>query len=135
MGNLAEQLYRAFCNAAGLVYGSDETPSFHNLPTEQREAWKAVEAKARAELAAKPVGPLHSAIVAAVGSDIAEQQRDRIEREYRELGAREPALFEACVRTGDAIKMRHGLSVEATADVEVALVRTIHEALTELGAW
>lgn len=50
MGNLAEQLYRAYCNAAGLVYGSDETPSFHNLPTDQREAWKAVAASAEATL-------------------------------------------------------------------------------------
>jgi hypothetical protein len=50
VGNLAEQLYRAYCNAAGLVYGSDETPSFHNLPTEQREAWRMVAGCARSTL-------------------------------------------------------------------------------------
>ena len=48
--NLPEQLYREFCSAAGLSYGSDETPSFHNLPTEQRYAWERAAALARNEL-------------------------------------------------------------------------------------
>lgn len=45
--NLPELLYRAFCDAAGLSYGTDETPSFHNLPTDHRYAWEQVAAKAR----------------------------------------------------------------------------------------
>lgn len=40
--NLSELLYRAYCSAMGLSYGSDETPSFHNLSTEMREAWNNV---------------------------------------------------------------------------------------------
>jgi hypothetical protein len=48
--NLPELLYRAFCNAAGLVYGSDETPGFNNLSTTQRYAWEQVAVQARTEL-------------------------------------------------------------------------------------
>lgn len=47
---LPEELYRAYCNAAGLMYGTDETPGFNNLPTDQRYAWEKVATKAREEL-------------------------------------------------------------------------------------
>lgn len=45
--NLPEILYRAWVNGAGLSYGSDETPGWHNLRSEQRYAWEQVAAKAR----------------------------------------------------------------------------------------
>lgn len=66
--NLAEQLYRAFCSAAGLVYGSDETPGFHNLPTEKREAWEAVASRARNEMAQRFAADLETAMPALVGA-------------------------------------------------------------------
>lgn len=48
--NLPELLYRAWCSAMGLSYGSDETPDFHNLRTDARDAWEQVAAKARNEM-------------------------------------------------------------------------------------
>lgn len=48
--DLPEKLYRAFCSAAGLSYGSDETPGFHNLSSEQRYAWEQTAVTARREL-------------------------------------------------------------------------------------
>ena len=48
--DLPELLYRALCSAMGLSYGSDETPGYHNLSTDQRHAWEQTAAKARSEL-------------------------------------------------------------------------------------
>lgn len=62
--NLPELLYRAFCNAAGLSYGSDETPGFHNLSTEQRYAWEQVAVKARDELHLRFVRDMRDATTA-----------------------------------------------------------------------
>ena len=48
--NLPELLYRAYCNAMGLPYGSDETPSYHNLSTDKRLAWEAATRVAKATI-------------------------------------------------------------------------------------
>lgn len=51
--NLAELLYRAFCNASGLVAGSGDVPNWASMPSAQRDVWEQVAAKARNEMAAR----------------------------------------------------------------------------------
>lgn len=63
---------------------------------------------------------------------LAEIRAARIEREYRELGARDPELFESCIRAASAIAMNRDLSVEIAADIEAALVGIAREALREV---
>jgi hypothetical protein len=50
MDNLAEQLYRAFVSASGLVAGSGDVPNWASMPAAQREVWQAVASTARDRL-------------------------------------------------------------------------------------
>lgn len=59
--NLPELLYRELCSNLGLSYGTDETPSFHNLKVEQRWAWERVAAKAIEQLNARFAGAVDDA--------------------------------------------------------------------------
>lgn len=56
--NLAQELYRAFCNASGLVAGSGDVPNWASMPSSQREVWEQVATKARNEMAARFVAEL-----------------------------------------------------------------------------
>lgn len=85
----AEQLYRAYCNAAGLVYGSDETPSFHNLKTEQREAWIAVGTKAQEQVTENAVRRMLASLEEAI---------PKLERASKEMKTVVDGMFDGMVR-------------------------------------
>jgi hypothetical protein len=51
--------------------------------------------------------------------DFKTRRNQRIKELYRSMKARHPDLHEAAVRLADAAKMRHDLSLEAAASIEV----------------
>lgn len=44
---LAEELYRAFCNASGIIAGSGDVPNWASMPAAQRDVWEQVAVAAR----------------------------------------------------------------------------------------